>query len=61
MNNEEASIEPEEIRKKAAKINLAFEQMIIRCAVGCLINNIHMSDNDYVRMHLAFSRLSKKQ
>lgn len=45
---------------KPQRVDLKFEQMIIRCAVGCLINDIPMSDNDYVRMELAFSRLLSK-
>lgn len=51
---------PEKI--KPARIDLKFERTIILCAVGCLIHDIPMSNNDYVRMELAFSRLlSKKQ
>ncbi len=43
--------------KKPERINLDFERMIIRCGIGCLINDIAMDENDYVRLHLAFSRL----
>lgn len=46
---------PEPQRPK--RIDLAFERMIILCGVGCLIHDIAMDDNDYIRLHLAFSRL----
>lgn len=45
------------IKKKAERIDLAFEQMVVRCGIGCLINDIAMDENDYVRLYLAFSRL----
>lgn len=41
------------------RIDYAFEQLIVRCAIGCIINDIHMSDDDFVRLYLAFSRLGK--
>lgn len=44
-------------KKKVERIDLAFEQMIVRCGIGCLINDIAMDENDYVRLYLAFSRL----
>lgn len=44
-------------KKKAERINLEFEQMIVSCGIGCLINDIAMDENDYVRLYLAFSRL----
>lgn len=43
--------------KKKERIDLKFECMIVLCGVGCLINNIAMDEHDYVRLHLAFSRL----
>ena len=44
-------------KKKPERIDLAFEQMIVSCGIGCLIRDIPMDENDYVRLHLAFSRL----
>lgn len=45
---------------KPKRVDLKFERIVILCAVGCLINDIPMSDTDYVRMELAFSRLLSK-
>lgn len=45
---------------KPQRVDLKFEQMIICCGIGCLIKDIPMSDNDYVRLELAFSRLLSK-
>lgn len=47
--------------KRPPRVDLKFEQMIICCAIGCIIQDMPMSNNDYIRMYLAFSRLSKKQ
>lgn len=47
--------EPEQQRPK--RIDLAFEQMVVCCGIGCLINDIPMDESDYVRLYLAFSRL----
>lgn len=44
---------------KASRIDLDFELLVLRCAIGCLINDLPMSDPDYVRMHLAIARLLK--
>lgn len=49
--------EPEKQKPKPKRVDLAFEQMIVRCGVGCLINDIAMDEADYVRLELAFSRL----
>lgn len=51
--------EPE--KQKPKRIDLAFEQMVVCCGIGCLINDMPMDENDYVRLYLAFSRLEKKQ
>lgn len=45
---------------KPQRVDLKFEQMVICCGIGCLIKDIPMSDNDYVRLELAFSRLLSK-
>lgn len=57
MNASDALYEYPAKNKKPERIDLKFEQMIVRCGVGCLINDIPMDENDYVRLHLAFSRL----
>ncbi len=57
MNAADSLYEQPEAKKKPERIDLAFEQMVIRCGIGCLINDIAMDENDYVRLYLAFSRL----
>lgn len=57
MNVADSLYEQPPPKKKAERIDLAFEQMIINCGIGCLINDIDMDENDYVRLCLAFSRL----
>lgn len=53
---------PEEAgARKKQRIDLNFELMIVRCGIGCLENDIPMTNNDYVRLHLAMSRLGKKK
>lgn len=51
--------EPE--KQKPKRIDLAFEQMVVCCGIGCIIRDIPMDENDYVRLYLAFSRLGKQQ
>lgn len=46
---------------KQKRIDLAFEQMIVCCGIGCIIRDIPMDEADYVRLYLAFSRLGKAQ
>lgn len=43
--------------QKPKRIDLAFEQVVVCCGIGCLINDMPMDENDYVRLELAFSRL----
>jgi len=50
---------PKEDQPKKQRIDLAFELMVLRCGIGCLIADQPMSNNDYVRLHLAMSRLGK--
>lgn len=57
MNAADSLYEQPQAKKKHERIDLAFEQMVIRCGIGCLINDIAMDENDYVRLYLAFSRL----
>lgn len=57
MNPSSSLYEQPKPEKKKERIDLKFERMIVLCGVGCLINNIAMDENDYVRLHLAFSRL----
>lgn len=52
--------EQPKVAAKPKRVDLKFERMVVLCAVGCLINDIPMSDTDYVRMELAFSRLLSK-
>lgn len=47
-------------REVKPRIDLEFERMIVACGIGCIVNDIDLSDTDYVRLYLAFSRLSKK-
>ena len=47
--------------ERKQRVDLKFEEMIIRCAIGCIIADMPMSEKDYVRMHLAFSRLARAQ
>lgn len=61
MNATDALYEKEPEKQRPARIDLAFEMMIVRCGIGCLINDIAMDETDYVRLHLAFSRLGKQQ
>lgn len=53
-------LKPQEQNKKPPRIDLEFEQMVLRCGIGCLVRDIPMSDNDYLRLELAFSRLGRK-
>lgn len=46
-------------KPKQQRIDLAFEMMVLRCGIGCIINDMPMSDEDYVRLYLAMSRLGK--
>lgn len=61
MKTPDILTEQPKVAVKRKRVDLKFEQIIIHCAVGCLINDIPMSDTDYVRMELAFSRLLSKQ
>lgn len=61
MKATDSLYEKEPEPQKPKRIDLAFEQMIVCCGVGCLINDIPMDETDYVRLHLAFSRLGKAQ
>lgn len=60
MKTPEILSEQPKVAVKPKRVDLKFERMIVLCAVGCLINDIPMSDTDYVRMELAFSRLLSK-
>lgn len=42
------------------RIDYEFEKMVILCGVGCLIHDIAMDENDYVRLHLALSRVGSQ-
>ena len=46
---------------RTPRIDLKFERMIIMCAIGCLKQDIPLSEKDYVRLHLAYSRLKGKK
>lgn len=61
MKAYESLIAKDPEKKPPPRIDLKFEEMVLRCGIGCLINDIDMSDNDYIRLHLAFSRLRKQQ
>lgn len=43
--------------ERSARVDLKFERMIILCAIGCLKQDLPLSEKDYVRLHLAYSRL----
>lgn len=43
--------------ERPKRVDLKFEKMIILCAIGCLEQGLPLSDKDYVRLHLAYSRL----
>lgn len=60
MKTPDILVEQQPAKEKPKRVDLKFERMIILCGVGCLINDIEMSDTDYVRMELAFSRLLSK-
>lgn len=53
--------ESEPDRPKQKRVDMAMELMVLRCGIGCIVNNIAMDDNDYVRLYLAMSRLGKLQ
>lgn len=50
---------PESPGKKARtpRIDYDFERLVLGCAIGCLVRDMPMSDADFVRLHLALSRL----
>ena len=52
-------VEPDKTRKP--RIDYAFEHMVVRCGIGCLIRDMAMSEEDYVRLHLALYRLIDKE
>lgn len=60
MKTSDILSEQPKVAVKPKRVDLKFERIVVLCAVGCLINNIPMSDTDYVRMELAFSRLLSK-
>lgn len=43
--------------QRKPRIDLAFELTVLQCAIGCLTKDIPMSDADFLRMHLAITRL----
>lgn len=53
--------EAKEPEQKKARIDLKFELTVLQCAIGCLVNDMDMSEQDYIRMHLAISRLLKAE
>ena len=46
-----------DIIQRKPKVDLSFELTVLRCAIGCLEKDIPMSDADFLRMHLAITRL----
>lgn len=50
------SAQPEK-QERPKRVDLKFERMIILCAIGCLEQGIELSEKDYVRLHLAYSRM----
>lgn len=61
MNPADILYEQEPEKPKPKRIDLAFEQMVVCCGIGCIIRDIPMDEADYVRLYLAFSRLGKAQ
>lgn len=48
-------------KKRSERIDLNFEMTVLRCGIGCIIEDIPLSDNDFVRLYLAMSRLGKSR
>lgn len=48
-------------KKRPERIDLNFELTVLRCGIGCIIEDIPLSDNDFLRLYLAMSRLGKSK
>jgi hypothetical protein len=61
MSAADALSDQPEQKKRPERVDLRFELTVLRCAIGCIIEDIPLSDNDYVRLYLAMSRLGKSK
>lgn len=48
-------------KKPAARIDIKFERMVVACGIGCITQDLELSEADLVRLHLAISRLIKAE
>lgn len=61
MRTSEDLNEQAQKKKRPERIDMEFELTVLRCGIGCIIEDIPLSDNDFVRLYLAMSRLGKSK